>query len=119
LALANTTAFLKLRFAQLDARGFEFINELEQLFLPTDELGTRFTALAIGLGHLPHRLEVLGRQRDVSRSALTTIGKDGAGVKLTARAMAGWFAALAPQGVERAGQQGFATEASFQQGWQE
>ena len=44
---------MKFGFAQLNAGGFEFIDELEQLFLPTDELGAGFSALAILLGHVP------------------------------------------------------------------
>jgi hypothetical protein len=44
---------LKRGFALLNASGFEFIDELEQLFLPTDELGASCSALAIVIGEFP------------------------------------------------------------------
>jgi hypothetical protein len=42
---------LQLGFAELAAGGFEFINELEQSFLPTHELGARLSAASIEIGH--------------------------------------------------------------------
>jgi hypothetical protein len=46
---------------------------------------------------------------------LAAIGQDGALVELTAAAMAVGFAALSPQGVERARQERCACEARFEQ----
>ncbi len=89
------------------------------MFLPTDELGAGFSALAIVFGHVPQRQEVFGRRRDVLRSPLSAVGKDGAGMKLAAIAVAGRLAALTPQGVERARQERFAPEAVLKEGGQE
>lgn len=117
--MARATEFLKLGFPQLDACGFEFIDELEQLFLPTHELGARLSATSIEIGHAAQAVKVLGRRRDVAWSALSAMGQDGAGVRFASVAMAGRLAALSPQGVERARQEGIATEAVFQEGRQE
>jgi hypothetical protein len=110
---------LKLGFALLNASGFEFIDELEQLFLPTDELGACFSALAIVIGQFSQRFEVLRGRREVAWSALPAIGEDRAGVKFTTVAVAGRLAALPPQGVERARQEGIALEAGLKEGGQE
>ena len=39
-------------FAQLDTSGQQGIDEVEQLPLPTDELGARLSATAIVIGHV-------------------------------------------------------------------
>jgi hypothetical protein len=103
----------------LDANGFEFIDELEQLFLPADELGAGLSAAAIVVGHVANRVEVLRRWRDVSRAALSAVGKDGAGMKLSAVAVARRLAALSPQRVEGAREERLAAEAGFEQARQE
>jgi hypothetical protein len=109
---------VKLGFAQLDAGGFEFIDELEQLLLPADELGARLPAAAIRIGQVSEVVELFGRRREVAWPALSAIGEDGAGVKFAAVATAGRLAALPPQGVQGARQEGLATEAKFEQGGQ-
>jgi len=52
--LASTwrTAFLKTRFAQLDASGLQGIDDIEQLPLPAYELGASLSAAAVLLGQV-------------------------------------------------------------------
>jgi hypothetical protein len=52
--LASTwpTAFLEIRFAQLDASGLQGIDDIKQLPLPAHELGARLSATAILIGHV-------------------------------------------------------------------
>jgi hypothetical protein len=52
--LASTwrTAFLEVRFAQLDARGLQGIDDIEHLPLPAYELGACLSAAAILIGHV-------------------------------------------------------------------
>ena len=103
----------------LDTRSLEFGDEFEKLFLPANELGARLSRTAIGFGHVPQRVDVLGRGREVLRTSLSPIGEDGAGMELTAIATTGRFAALAAQGVERSWQEGITSEEFFQQARQE
>jgi hypothetical protein len=43
---------LELHFAQLDARGLQGIDDVEQLSLPAHKLGARLSATAILIGHV-------------------------------------------------------------------
>ena len=108
-------AFTECCFAPLDARGLQGIDQVEQLPLPADELGARLSAAAIVLGQSAYGGEVLRRRSEVAWLALATIGKDGALVQLAAAAAAARLATLAAEGVERARQQRFASEAGFEQ----
>ena len=101
-------------FALLDAGGLEGIDECEQLALPVPSLrgldewsDRRWSSYA--------RSELLGLGRDVPRPSLAAIGKDGAFVEFTAAAAAVGFAALPPQGIERAREERFSSEAHFEQ----
>ena len=58
---------------------------------------------------------MLRRYSEVAWLALPTIGKDGALVQFAAAAAAALLATLATEGVERAGQKRFASEAGFEQ----
>jgi hypothetical protein len=109
----------KFLFAQLNANGFEFIDELEQLLLPADELSASLSTATIVFGQVAQRLDLFGCRRDVLRSALSAIGEHRALVKFAARATAGGFAALSAKGVERAGQDRLALETFLEQAWQE
>jgi hypothetical protein len=109
----------KLGFALLNANGFEFIDKLQQLFLPTDELGTRFSALAIGNGEIPDCLKVFRGRREVAWPALAAIGEHRADMKFATVAVARRLAALSLQGIERARQERIALEASLKEARQE
>ena len=114
--------FLKLGFAELDAGGLKFIDDLEQLFVPADELSASVAGSAIVLGQFAQRAKVLGRGGDVPRPTTATIaaiGQDGALVKFAARAPAGGIAAFSAQSVKRARQDRFAAEAFFEEARQE
>jgi hypothetical protein len=111
--------FAELGVAELDAGGLQGIDELEQLGKPAAELHTCLSALAIVLGHGAERIEVFGRWDDILRPPLSSIREDGACVQGAAGAMARGLTALAAQGVNRAGQQGGALEASLEQAGQE
>jgi hypothetical protein len=43
---------MEVRFAQLDARGLQGIDDIEQPSLPAHQLGTRLTAAAILIGQV-------------------------------------------------------------------
>jgi hypothetical protein len=105
--------------AQLDADVLECIDELEHLGKPTTELRPRLAALAIVLGHGAERIEMFGGWRDILRSSISSIREDSAFVQLAAGAMASRLAALAAQGVNRAGQKGSPFKAGFEQTGQE
>jgi hypothetical protein len=106
-------------FAEFDAGGMQGIDELEELPLPADELGSCLPATTIVIGHVSEGFEVLGGWGDVAWLALATIRKDGALVEVAVAAAAGWFTTLAAQGVEGAGHEGLAAEAGFEQAGQE
>jgi len=112
---SGLTQSAKLGFTLLDAGGFQRIDEFEQLPLPAHELGAGLTTAAIVVGHRSQRIELPRWGRDVPRPPLAAIGKDGALVELTAAATAVWFAALSPQGVDRAGEQRFSSETLLKQ----
>jgi hypothetical protein len=109
------TQFAELGFTLLDARSLQHIDELEQLPLPAHQIGTGLTTAPIVASHRLQRAELLGFGRDVPRPSLAAIGEDGALVELTAAAAAVWFAALSPQGVERAREEWCSPEALFEQ----
>src|SRR5208283_2555184 len=106
-------------FAQLDASSLQGIDDIEQLPLPAYELGARLSAAAILLGQITQSREVLGRRREVAWLALPAIGEDGALVQFAAAAVAARLATLTAEGVERARQQRFTSEASFEQAGEE
>jgi hypothetical protein len=108
----------KFLFAQLDANGFEFIDELEQLLLPADELSASLSTATIVFGQVAHRLDMFSCRCDILRPALSAIGEHGALVKFAACAMAGGFAALAAKDVEGARQDRLALETFLEQAWQ-
>src|SRR5208337_4858442 len=112
---SGLTQSAKLGFTLLDAGGFQRIDEFEQVPLPAHELGAGLTTAAIVVGHRSQRIELPKWGRDVPRPPLAAIGKDGALVELTAAATAVWFAALSPQGVDRAGEQRFSSETLLKQ----
>ena len=102
-------------FAQLNARGLQRIDKVEQLPLPADELGASLSAAAIRIGQSAYGGEVLRGHSEVAWLALSTIGKDGALVQFAAAAVAARLATFAAEGVERARQKGLAREAGFEQ----
>ncbi|HEX3676295.1 MAG TPA: hypothetical protein VHU79_02720 [Sphingomicrobium sp.] len=110
---------MELSFAELNAGVLECIDELEQLSLPAHQLRAGLSAASIRFGQLLNGLEVLWVRRDVLRWSLPAIGEDAAFVEFAASAMAGGFAALPSQGVERAGQERLPSEAVFEQTRQE
>jgi len=58
---------------------------------------------------------VFGRRGEIAWLALAAIREDGALVQFAAAAVAARLATFSPQGVERARQQRFTSEASFEQ----
>jgi hypothetical protein len=107
--------FAELGFTLLDTGSLEGIDELEQLLLPAHELGAGLTAAAIMLGHRSQRSELLGWRGDVPGASFSAIGQDGAFMKFTAGTAAVRFAALSPQGVDRAWEKRLPSEAIFEQ----
>jgi len=104
------TDLLKLVFALLDARGFDAVNERQQLTLESDQLRAGLAELPVGVGESSHVLDPVGRRSDILRSALAAVGEDGAGVEFSAGATAVRFSTAAAESVEGAGQQGLTAE---------
>jgi hypothetical protein len=107
--------FAELGFTLLDTASLKGSDEFEQLLLPAHELGAGLTAATIVLGHRSQRSELLGRRGDVPGASFSAIGQDGAFMELTAGTAAVRFAALSPQGVDRAWEKRFPSEAIFEQ----
>jgi hypothetical protein len=105
--------------ALLDASGLELIGEGEQLAKPADKLSARLAAAAVVIGHVAKGREMFGGWGDILRSALSAKRQDGAFVKFTTSATARRFAALTPQGIERARQEWLTVEAGLEQTRQE
>src|SRR5205823_5876272 len=82
-------------------------------------LHTRLAALAIVLGHVAERIDLIGRWGDILRSSFSAIGEDGAVVEMAAGAVASGLTALAAQGVEGTGQKGRPFKADLEQAGQE
>jgi hypothetical protein len=106
-------------FTELYAGGVKVIDEPEQLPLPADDLGAGLSATAIVLGHVMQGLAVLWLGREVPRPPWSAVGEDGAFMQVATAAAAGRLAALAPQGIQGAGQERQATEAGLEQAGQE
>ena len=119
MAWGGEAELAKLSFAELHACGFEFIDKLEQLPLPANELGAGLSAAAIGVGEVFQGIEVFRLRRDILRALLSAIREDGVFVKAAVVAVAGRFAALSAQGIEGARQERRAAESRLEQSRQE
>jgi len=93
----------------------QVIDELQQLPLPAHEFGTRLPATARVLGHSTQGWQVLRRWREVLGFSLSAKREDRAFVQGVVLAVAGGLATLSAEGVEGSRQEGFASEANFQQ----
>ena len=101
--------------AGLHARGFEAVDERQQLPLKPQQLGAGLAEAAVLVRELADGGEVLGSGRDILRPALAAIGKNGAGMQFAVGAAAVRFSATAAEEVERTGQERFAAEKDIQE----
>jgi hypothetical protein len=103
-------------FAFLHARGFDAVDEREDLSLQPQQLRAGLAEPPVVVGKFPHSGELFGRKGEVSRSALAAVAQHGAGVQFSSGTAAGGLSAPAAEGVERAGQERLAAEEGLQQG---
>ena len=111
----GSTKLLETAFTFLYSHSFEAIDEIHDLSLQSQELGTRLTKLPVVVGESLHGGNLLWRRRDVLRSALTAVAQHGAGVEFASRAVAGGFSATAAESVHRAGQKWFPPKERLQE----
>jgi hypothetical protein len=98
-----------------DTGGGEVVDERQQLPLQVQQLAACLAEASIGVRELANVGELCGRGGDILRPALAAVGQDSAGVGCAVGAVAGRFATAASEGVERAGQQGLASEERFEE----
>jgi len=101
---------LKPAFTFLHACRFAAVHEREQLLLDPQQLCAGLAESPIGVGQFANFGEFVQWRADVLRPALAAVGEDGAGVKLSLRAVASGFSTAAAEGVERAGQERFTAQ---------
>lgn len=103
-------------FALLDALGLDAVDEREDLALEAEELSARLAETPVLVGKLSHGGELFGSGREVSRTALATVGQDCAGMEFAVGAVAGGFSTSAAESIKRAGEDRLSAEEGFQQG---
>ena len=111
----GSTQLLETAFTILHPRRFDAVDELHDLSLQPQELGTRLAKLPVVVGESLHGGNLLWRRRDVLRSALTAVAQHSAGVEFASRTVAGGFSAAAAESVHRAGQKWFPPEERLQE----
>jgi hypothetical protein len=99
----------------LHACRFEAVQEREQLLLEPQQLRACLAETPIGVSQFADLGELLRGWGDVLWSAQAAIGKDGAGVQFSLRAVSRELTTAAAEGVERAGQEWFAGEERFEE----
>jgi len=114
----GSTKFLETAFAFLHPRGFDVVDELQDLSLQLQELGASLAKLPVVVGESSHGGKVFGRRGDVLRPALATVAQYGTGVKLALDTVAGGFSTAAAKGVQGAGQKWLASQERLQKGRQ-
>jgi hypothetical protein len=103
-------------FAFLHPRGFDAVDERQDLTLQPQQLRAGLAELPVVVGEFSHGGELFGREGEVSRPALAAVAQHGAGVQFSSGTAAGGLSATAAEGIERAGQEWLAAEEGFQQG---
>ncbi len=103
-------------FTLLHPRGFDALDELQDLSLKPQQLGPRLAKLPVVVGEFLHGGDLLRRRRDVLWPALAAVTQHGAGVGFALGAVTGGLSATAAKGVQGAGQKRFSSEECFQEG---
>jgi hypothetical protein len=114
--MRRRTKLLETALALLHPRGFDGIEDLQDLSLQPQQLGAGLAKLPVVVGEFPHGGKLLRRRGDISRPARPAIAQHSAGVEFALGTVAGGFSAAAAEGIEGAGQQGIPCKKGLQEG---